>query len=172
MTVWKWLFLWRLLQEKQMCDIQNVRAMTRTKYPNVDSNVNVPETSWYFRLELVVHSQTRGDIDCIKGINLSFPCPTCCLPVNAFLIPGGTPCIQMNCKQDIESIASEAARYRGWRGVKAGGRNKNKCEGDTMRVTERRTSDTAETLRGSCKGEEGYNKRRRIGRVIKARWSK
>lgn len=34
---------------------------------------------------------------------------------------------------------------------------------DTTSVTERGTSDTAEALAGGCKGEEGDNKRRRIG---------
>ncbi|KYN40510.1 hypothetical protein ALC56_05455, partial [Trachymyrmex septentrionalis] len=42
----------------------------------------------------------------LKEINLNFWCPTCCSPVNAFLIPGGTPCIQMSYKHGIESIAN------------------------------------------------------------------
>lgn len=50
-----------------------------------------------------------------------------------FPSPGGTPCIQMSCKQDIESIASEAgSEERGQRmGGGSGGWNKNKCEGYT-----------------------------------------
>lgn len=58
--------------------------------------------------------------------------------MNAFLIPGGTPCIQMSCKQDIESIAGRAEtglEREGWR--ESAGEIKTNAN-ITMGVTERK----------------------------------
>lgn len=96
------------------------------------------------RFETRICIPRYGDVararDCIKEINLSFRCPTCCSLVNAFLIPGGTPCIQMSCKQDIEG---RTQAERGW-DAKTGLAGEIKTNASTTGVTESRTGDTAE----------------------------
>lgn len=63
----------------------------------------------------------------------------------------------MSCKQDIESIASEAGyEKRGQRLVESGGWNKNKCKGYTEGG---RDGKRNERYNGSCKGEEDDDKK-------------
>lgn len=77
-----------------------------------------------------------------------------------FSSPGGTPCIQMSCKQDIESIASEAENGDEGRWGLVGEIKTNAKDIRKAGVTERETSDATEERYGSCKGEGDDDKKK------------